>query len=125
MASRGSTYDPTSHYRARAVIRFFTREGLTLAKLRELSLRQTQRLIDGLQGLDVVTPREPEKRGAFVSARVKDAAAAAKHLHERGVLVDHRGDLLRLGPAPFVLDEELDRAAHELGVWLHGAVRSP
>lgn len=115
----GSTYDPTSHYRARAVIRFFTREGLTIAKLRELSLRQTQRLIDALEVFDVVTPREAEKRGGFVSVRVKDAAGLAKRLHELGVLVDHRGDLLRLGPAPYVLDDELDRGCREVATWLH------
>ena len=115
----GSTYDPTSHYRARAVIRFFEQQGLTVAKLRELSLRQTQRLIDGLGGLEVLTPREPAERGGFVSVRVNDAAAAAKALHEKSIAVDHRGDLLRLGPAPYVTDEELDRGCREVATWLH------
>lgn len=115
----GSTYDPTSHYRARAVIRFFTQQGLTIAKLRELSLKQTQRLIEGLEGLDVVTPREPAERGGFVSIRVPDAAALAKRLHAQGIVVDHRGDLLRLGPAPYVLDDELDRGCREVATWLH------
>ncbi len=111
---QGSTYDPTSHYRARAVSRFFTREGLNVARLRELSLRQTSRVIELLDGLDVVTPRDPQARGGFVSVRLPDAAAAAKQLHERGVLVDHRGALLRLGPAPYTLDEELERGCREL-----------
>ncbi|MBL8952535.1 MAG: aminotransferase class V-fold PLP-dependent enzyme [Myxococcaceae bacterium] len=109
----GSTYDPTSHYRARAVIRFFTREGLNVARLRELSLEQTSRMFELLEGLDVVTPREPERRGGFVSIRLPDAAAVAKRLHGRGVLVDHRGELLRLGPAPYTLDEELERGCRE------------
>jgi len=110
----GSTYDPTSHYRARAVIRFFTREGLTIARLRELSLKQTTRIIELLDGLDVVTPREPDERGGFVSVRLPDAAAAAQRLHALGVVVDHRGDLLRLGPAPYTLDEEIERGCRAL-----------
>lgn len=117
----GSTYDPTSHYRARAVIRFFTQQGLTLAKLRELSLRQTQRIIERLEGLDVVTPKDPQARGGFVSVRVKDAAGLAKRLHAQGVLVDQRGDLLRLGPAPYLLDEELDRGCREVATGLHSS----
>jgi kynureninase len=112
----GSTYDPTSHYRARAVIRFFTQHGLTIAKLRELSLRQTERIMNRLEGLEVVTPREPEGRGGFVSVRVANAAAAAKRLHERGIVVDHRGDLLRLGPAPYVTDEQLQAAVEALRI---------
>ncbi|MBK7864922.1 MAG: aminotransferase class V-fold PLP-dependent enzyme [Archangiaceae bacterium] len=110
----GSTYDPTSHYRARAVIRFFTQHGLTVARLRELSLRQTARIIDRLEGLELATPREPERRGGFVAVRLDDAAQVAKRLHEQGIVVDHRGPLLRLGPAPYVTDAELDRACEAL-----------
>jgi kynureninase len=110
----GSTYDPTSHYRARAVIRFFVQHGLTLRRLRELSVRQTRRLIDGLGGLDVVTPREDEARGGFVAIRLKNASQAVEALRTQRIWCDARGDLLRLGPAPYVLDEELDRAARAL-----------
>jgi selenocysteine lyase/cysteine desulfurase len=105
----GSTYDPTSHYRARAVARFFDAEGLDVATLRALSLRQTARLLDGLDGLDVTTPRD-EGRGGFVAVRVADASAAVTMLRARGILTDARGSLLRLGPAPYVTDDELDVA---------------
>jgi selenocysteine lyase/cysteine desulfurase len=105
----GSTYDPTSHYRARAVARFFETEGLDLATLRTISLRQTARLVAGLEGLDVVTPRD-EGRGGFVSVRVEDAGRIVDALDARGVMTDARGAMLRLGPAPYVTDEELDRA---------------
>ena len=105
----GSTYDPTSHYRARAVIRFFVQQGLSLQKLRELSVRQTSRLIDALDGLDVVTPKEPAARGGFVAVRLPNAHAVVERLREQNVWCDSRGELLRLGPAPYLLDEELDR----------------
>jgi kynureninase len=109
----GSTYDPTSHYRARAVARFFDAQGLDVASLRAISLRQTERLLSGLEGLDVVTPRG-EGRGGFVSVRVPDASAVVTELERRGVSTDARGAMLRLGPAPYVTDDEIDRAVATL-----------
>jgi selenocysteine lyase/cysteine desulfurase len=106
----GSTYDPTSHYRARAVVELFDRQGWTVEALRALSLRQTQRLLDGLGGYEVLTPRDPHERAGFVAIRVSEAGAVVASLRERGVFTDSRGDILRLGPAPFVTDEEIDQA---------------
>lgn len=116
----GATYDPVSHYRARAVARFFAAQGLTPAALRERSLELTGQLFawaDRL-GLDVATPRDEARRGAFVSVRVPDAGAAAAALAEEGIRTDSRGDLLRLGPAPYTTTDEVDRAMEALGAWL-------
>ena len=106
----GATYDPTSHYRARAVVDFFASQGMDVATLRATSLRQTARLFDALDaaGLDAVTPRDPAGRGGFVAVRVRDASRAVEALRERGIVVDARGNLVRLGPAPYTLDDELD-----------------
>jgi len=106
----GSTYDPTSHYRASAVIDFFAERGLTVERLRALSLHQTGRILEGLDGFDVRTPREADRRGGFVSVRIGGAAELVGSLRAEGVRVDARGDLLRLGPAPYVTDGEIDRA---------------
>ena len=105
----GSTYDPTSHYRARAVFAFFDKHDLTLERLRATSLRQTARILAGLDGYEVVTPRPDEARGGFVAVRVANAREVVEGLLARGILVDARGDLVRLGPAPYLLDDELDR----------------
>ncbi|MGE0788446.1 MAG: aminotransferase class V-fold PLP-dependent enzyme [Sandaracinaceae bacterium] len=106
----GSTYDPVSHYRARRVIRFFEERGLDVGTLRAISLRQTDRLFAGLEGFEILTPREPDQRGGFVSVRTPRAGELVTRLRERGVYVDARGDLLRFGPAPYVTDDEIDRA---------------
>jgi kynureninase len=31
-------------------------------------------------------------------------------MRAHGILTDHRGELLRLGPAPYVTDDQLDEA---------------
>jgi selenocysteine lyase/cysteine desulfurase len=105
----GSTYDPTSHYRAAAVLDFFDAHALTVPRLRALSLRQTQRLIDGLDGFEIVTPTDGA-RGGFVAVRSARANELVTALRSRGVYADARGDILRLGPAPYVTDGEIDRA---------------
>ncbi len=122
----GSTYDPTSHYRACAVSSFFAEQGLTLEALRAISLRQTGLLLgelEGVRGIEIVTPRAPERRGGFVALRVSPTGRAGQlveALRARGVVTDSRGDVLRLGPAPYVLDAELRRACAEIRALVTG-----
>ncbi len=106
----GSTYDPSSHYRALSVAKFFRDKGLSVERLRELSLDQTGRLLAGLDGFDVLTPRAEAERGGFVALRLPDAAGVVRRLRERGVWTDSRGNVLRIGPAPYTTDDEIDRA---------------
>lgn len=106
----GSTYDPTSHYRAAAVDDFFRLEELDVERLRVLSLAQTERILDALDGYDVLTPRAAPARAGFVAVRVEGAADVVHALRERGVWVDSRGDVVRIGPAPYVTNAEIDEA---------------
>ncbi len=48
----GSTYDPTSHYRAAEVLSFFSEKGLTPALLREVSRHQVGLLAEKFDALD-------------------------------------------------------------------------
>jgi selenocysteine lyase/cysteine desulfurase len=119
----GATFDPSAIYRADAVLDHWDRFGLTPARLRAISLRQTRRILDGLDGRGlgdrVLADRDDARRGGFVTVRVEGAEAVVHRLRERGVLVDARGDRLRLGPAPYLTDDEIDRGtdavAAELG----------
>lgn len=109
----GSTFDPVSLYRARAVCSFFDVQGLTVPALRRLSLSQTDQLIDRLSSipsLDVVTPRLAALRGGFVAVRTPHASRLVEALREEGIYTDARGDCLRLGPAPYVTVDEIDVA---------------
>lgn len=111
----GSTYDPTSHYRARAVLRFFREQGMTPARLYATYARQTARIMGGLPSCEILTPQRPGDRGGFVAIRTPKATEIVSALRARGVFTDARGDRLRLGPAPYVLDEEIDAALSTLG----------
>ena len=107
----GSTFDPTSYYRAARVVEFFDEMGLTPDILRQISLRQTQLIIDHLSAwLEPITPLAPEQRGGFVAFHVPNAHHWVEQLRERGVFVDARGDSLRFGPAPYLTDAEIEHA---------------
>ncbi len=102
----GSTYDPTSHYRAARVFDFFEERELTPEALRENYVRQTALVAEAL---DLQESRHDF--GGFLAVEVDDAAAANRALAERGVMTDYRGRYLRLGPAPYVADPQLEAAA--------------
>lgn len=110
----GSTYDPTSHYRAAKVLDFFVTHGLTPPVLREISLRQRAVLARTFDALDLppdVVTRDRETPaegfGGFLALRTPHGPALRDALARRGVTVDSRGAHLRFGPAPYLSDEQL------------------
>lgn len=76
--------------------------------VREKSVRLTSFAVEALDALaaagaplEVVTPRDPARRGSHVTVRVPDARGVTEALTARGVVPDFREpDLLRLGLAP-------------------------
>jgi hypothetical protein len=121
-AFAGATYDPTSHYRAAAVFQFFQEQALTPALLREVSQHQIGVLAAAFDALDLdpeVIGRDREvplsELGGFLALRARAAASLARSLRARGVLTDARGDVLRLGPAPYLSDLQLEDAIGLLG----------
>ena len=118
----GATYDPTSHYRAVRVFDFFRERGLTPALLREVSQHQIGLLASTFDALDLdpaVLSRDRacplDEIGGFLALRSPVAPALVRGLHARGVLTDARGEVLRLGPAPYLSDRQLRDAMGLLG----------
>jgi kynureninase len=118
----GATYDPTSHYRAAAVFGFFREQGLTPARLRELSQHQIGVLAAAFDGLDLdpaAVRRDCEvplsEIGGFLALTSPVATSLMQALHSRGVQTDARGHVLRLGPAPYLSDRQLRDAVGLLG----------
>jgi kynureninase len=124
----GATYDPTSHYRAARVFDFFETMQLTPALLREVSRHQVAllaRRFDALAADPAVITRDRhvplEGVGGFLALRSPHAASLGRALGARGVAVDARGDYVRLGPAPYLSDRQLEDAMTALAEVLSGA----
>ena len=115
-AFAGATYDPTSHYRAAAVFDFHVAQRLTPERLREISVRQVELMAREFATLDVdpavahVEDVPADRRAGFLAVRAPRAPDLVRALRQESVFADARGDILRLGPAPYVSDDQL-RAA--------------
>jgi kynureninase len=118
----GATYDPTSHYRAARVFDFFEEHGLTSELLRRVSQHQIGRLAERFDALALdpeVIRRDRDvplgALGGFLALQCPRAGELARRLRARGVWTDSRGTVLRLGPAPYLSDAQLDEAVERLG----------
>ncbi len=92
-------------------------EELGVDRIRANSVRQTQLLIDLLDGagFDVGSPRDPARRGGTVTVRTPEFEAVHRELAERQILCDFRPDAgLRLGPHYYNTDDELRHAVDQI-----------
>ena len=117
----GSTYDPTSHYRAARVFAFFDERGLSPELLRAVYRHQTEllaRRVDEIGVPEAALTRERsvplDEFGGFLAIESPHAGALARKLAEDAVFVDARGRFLRLGPAPYLSDAQLEAAMDRL-----------
>lgn len=117
----GATYDPVSHYRGARVFEFFQAQRLTPEALRAISRHQVGRLAARFDALqldprlilrDTTVPLE--QVGGFLALISAHAGELCERLGARGVLADFRGGVLRLGPAPYLTDAQLDAAIDAL-----------
>ena len=117
----GGTYDPTSHYRAAEVFAFFDELGLRVDLLRQVSQHQIQLLrseVDALELPRTVLARRDRPLSELAGFLALDAPRAPeiqRALAARGVWTDCRGEVLRLGPAPYLCDDQLREAIAILG----------
>jgi kynureninase len=88
--------------------------------IRRRSLELTSRVAGKANeaGLELLSPAEPERRGGLVRVRVPGGMEGAKRilrsLFERDVVLDQRGDALRIAPHFFNTEEEIDHCFEEL-----------
>jgi kynureninase len=90
--------------------------------LRQVSQHQIgllARLFDDLDADPRIIARDRstplENIAGFLVLRSPRASEICGELATRGVAADHRGDGLRLGPAPYLSDDQLNRAMQLLG----------
>jgi selenocysteine lyase/cysteine desulfurase len=125
----GATYDPASHYRAAAVFDFHNEMRLTPTTLREVSQHQIGLLMQRFDALDAdpaVIRRDPAvplaEIGGFLALESPVAGALVSALHRQGVFADARGSMLRLGPAPYLSDNQLADAMAIIGEAARGSL---
>lgn len=118
----GATYDPTSHYRAAEVFSFFEEYNLHPQLLRNVSQFQVERLCRLFDELDLDPDRIRRDRSVpvarvagFLALETKYAGTICKILRDAEMATDFRGDILRLGPAPYLSCRQLDRGMALLG----------
>ena len=92
-------------------------EEIGVDRIRANSVRQTELLASLLDeaGFEVVSPREPERRGGSIVVRTPDFPAVHAQLEARDIICDFRPDVgLRLGPHFFTTDDEIELVAAAL-----------
>ena len=127
MRFAGATYDPTANYRGAAVFEYFARRELTPELLRAVSQHQIGLVAARFDALDLnpaILTRDRslplESIGGFMVLRSPRAGEICRALHDAGVFTDYRADALRIGPAPYLSDAQIDDAMRRLGDVVRG-----
>ena len=115
----GATFDPSGLYRLNAVMRWRREVGLTTHKSRAHAFGLQRRFVEALregpiEREQLVVPLEAEGRGHFLTFRTGDAQKLAGDLGERRVVVDARGDRLRVGFGVYQDERDVDQMVERL-----------
>jgi kynureninase len=92
-------------------------EEIGVDRIRDNSLRQTGLLIElaDAAGFEVVSPRDPARRGGTVTVSVPEFAAVHAELEARGILCDFRPEAgIRVGPHFYNTDDEIRFAVDQI-----------
>ncbi len=96
---------------------FFEERGLTIDLLAASYRHQVRLLAERFDALDLdpaVVDRDRsvpvEKLGGFLALESPRAGELRKALLARGVFTDHRDATLRLGPAPYLSDRQIEES---------------
>lgn len=111
----GGTPAVAALYQARAGQEIVGEIGVT--RIREKSLRQTQKIIDLVDGHEFTlnSPRAAEVRGGSVVLDFPGSADVARELNRRSFFCDHRPNAgIRIAPHFYTKDEEIDLFFGEL-----------
>lgn len=117
----GATFDPSGLYRLNAVMRWRREVSLTTSKSLGHAFALQRRFVEGLgpraiERRPLVVPLETEARGHFLTFRADEALALAKALAQRNVVVDARGDRLRVGFGVYQDEGDVDRLVERLSM---------
>ena len=105
----GATYDPSGIYRMRAVLSFLDGIGVGVGTIRSHVEDLQRRLLANVPDIGELLPPPGHTRGNFVTWRNQNAEGIYRRLHDRKVVIDFRGDRLRIGFGIYHDTEDIDR----------------
>jgi len=115
------TFDPASQFRAAKVVEFFREQELSPTVLRRQYLAQVKLLrklfLEQQFDPEVIKLRHErslEQNGGFLALQSPFARTIRAKLMENKVFTDARGDVLRLGPAPYITTDQINQAIEKL-----------
>ena len=117
MRFSGSTYDPTSRFRAAKVVDFFKQQQLTSSKLHKQYREQVSFMQESFLALDcppayikLLDDVPIKQRGGFLALQSPNATLLSEELHKAGVRTDTRKDVIRFGAAPYLQKQQIQDA---------------
>jgi kynureninase len=116
----GATFDVSPLYRFNAVQDWLAREELSVDKMlahvrriERVFLKEIATLHAPIDASLLLVPDEA-MRGRFLAFRTESAAAITAHLAAKNIIVDHRGDRLRIGFGIYHDEEDARRLARAM-----------
>lgn len=113
------TYALPQAWTAAAALELIAEIGVAAIRARNQELTRDVIARADRLGLELLSPRADDQRGGLVRVRVPGGLEAAKSLlhdlFDRDVVLDQRGDALRISPHYFNSEEDLERAFEEVG----------
>lgn len=115
----GSSQDMLPVFRAAKVFDYFKRRALSPEFLDEVHHHQLEHLAKsfnrlGFEPTTICLSTALEYMGGFLSFTTPYAQQLSEMMRDRGVHTDYRKHWLRMGPAPYLCDEQLEDAMHAL-----------
>lgn len=111
----GATFDPSGLYRLNAVMDWLGAQDLSVAAMDDLCTNLQHDFIRRLEeakaklGARHLVVKDPVQCGRFLTFETGDAARIDEALAERNILVDHRGDRLRIGFGIYQDEADVER----------------
>ncbi len=108
----GSSCDSLPHFRAAKVFEFFKQQQLTAELLHDINHHQLDVMANAFRALDlnpalIALSTDVEYMGGFISLKTPLAQKLQERMRDIGVICDYCNGYLRLGPAPYLCDEQL------------------
>lgn len=116
----GATFDPSGLYRLNAVMDWLDAERLDVAAMDDMCTKLQHAFVARLARanawlkLEQLVVKDPAKCGRFLTFETPDAARIDEALSGRNVVVDHRGDRLRIGFGIYQDEGDVDRLVEAL-----------